>query len=328
MWISPQALRVPAVLLGAASSIVSSAQSPKITLAQMNAALQAGEADRALALAHSLPEGGTKDAEAQNLECRVRYTLQQWDAAASNCGQAVELDRENSNYHMWLGRTLGEKADRAPFFSAYSLGKQVRVEFEKAVQLDPHNSAALSDLGSYYKDAPRMMGGGLDKAEEVAERLDKLEPARAHQLRAEIAEGRKDFATAEKDFKEAIATSAHPASQWTVLGSFYERRQRWPEMEWAIRSSAAAASRDKTAGVALYDGAGVLIRAKRDPELAAKMLEDYLAGESKSEEAPAFVAHIRLARLKQQLGDLTGAERERAAAYALAHEYKPAQDRN
>jgi hypothetical protein len=99
-------------------------------------------------------------------------------------------------------------------------------------------------------------------------------------------------------------------------------------MEWAIRSSAAAASRDKTAGVALYDGAGVLIRAKRDPELAAKMLEDYLAGESKSEEAPAFVAHIRLARLKQQLGDLTGAERERAAAYALAHEYKPAQDRN
>ena len=40
----------------------------------------------------------------------------------------------------------------------------------------------------------------------------------------------------------------------------------------------------------------------RDPALAAKMLEDYLAGSAKTEEAPAFVAHDRLAQLKQQLG--------------------------
>jgi hypothetical protein len=56
------------------------------------------------------------------------------------------------------------------------------------------------------------------------------------------------------------------------------------------------------------------------------MLEEYLAGSAKSEEAPAFVAHTRLARLKQQLGDAAAANRERAAALALAHEYKPAQD--
>jgi hypothetical protein len=56
------------------------------------------------------------------------------------------------------------------------------------------------------------------------------------------------------------------------------------------------------------------------------MLEQYLASPSKTEEAPAFIAHIRLARLKQQLGDLPAANRERAAALALANEYKPAQD--
>ena len=52
------------------------------------------------------------------------------------------------------------------------------------------------------------------------------------------------------------------------------------------------------------------------------MLEDYLAGSSKTEEAPAFVAHIRLARLKDQLRDAAGASRERAAALALANNYK------
>jgi hypothetical protein len=37
------------------------------------------------------------------------------------------------------------------------------------------------------------------------------------------------------------------------------------------------------------------------------------------------VAHFRLARLKDQLGDAAGGSRERAAAFAMAHEYKPAQ---
>jgi hypothetical protein len=56
------------------------------------------------------------------------------------------------------------------------------------------------------------------------------------------------------------------------------------------------------------------------------MLEDYLGGSVKSEEAPAFVAHLWLAGLKEQLGDAAAASRERAAAMALAHEYKPARD--
>ena len=55
------------------------------------------------------------------------------------------------------------------------------------------------------------------------------------------------------------------------------------------------------------------------------MLEDYLAGSAKTEEAPAFVAHVRLARIEEQLGDPAAANRERAAALALARGYKPAQ---
>lgn len=327
MRISLHALRLPVAMLGAVLSAVGIAWGEKATLAQINLALQAGEADRALELTASLPQGGANNAEARNLECRVRFTLQQWDAAASACGQAVQLDSENSNYHMWFGRALGEKADRASFLSAFSLGKQVRVEFEQAVRLNPRNPAALSDLGSFYKDAPGMMGGGLDKAEGIATQLDKIEPSRAHQLRGGIAEQRDDYSGAERELKEAIATSAHPAFEWTVLGSFYRRRHEWAQMEWAIHSCVEAAAHDKTAGVALYDGAGVLIKAKRDPDLAAQMLEEYLTSSSTTEEAPTFVAHIRLARLKLQLGDADGAKREQQAAYALAHEYSPEQDR-
>ena len=315
-----------AAVLAASVTMAVAAEFARQPLNQANAALQAGEADKALALLHSLPNSGFALAEANNLKCRVLFTLERWDEAVAACEQAVRLDEQDSGFHMWLGRALGEKASRASFLNAFSLGKRVRVEFEEAVRTDPHSAEALADLGEFYRSAPGIVGGGLDKAERVARQLDSVDPARAHELRGRIAEERKDFGSSEREYKEAIAVSPHPAFRWTTLADFYRRRQRWPEMDWAIQSCVNAAERDKLAGVPLFDGASLLLDANRDLPLAAKMLEGYLAGSAKTEEAPAFVAYTRLARVKERLGDRAAAEREQAAALELAREYKPAQD--
>jgi len=314
------------VLLAAATAMAAPAEGGKDQLAQANAALQAGQADKALALLNQVAQPSAGPAEAHNLKCRVLYTLEQWDRAADECEQAVKLDAQNSDDHMWLGRALGEKASRASFLSAYALAKRTRAEFEEAARLNPRNAEALADLGEFYHDAPSVVGGGLDKAETVAAQLGKFDPARAHLLRGRIAEARKDYATAEQQFKQAIGASAQPAFEWMTLASFYRRRERWTEMESALRSGETAAQHDKKSGVALYNGAGVLRACHRDPDLAAKLLEQYLAGPRFTEEAPVFVAHTQLAVLKAQLGDPAAASRERAAALALAHDYKPAQE--
>lgn len=310
------------ILAGILLAIAAQALAASVPLAQVNVALQAGEADKALALLAQAGGG----AEAYKLKCRVEYSLEQWNRAAEDCEQAVRLDGGNSDGHLWLGRALGEKASRASFLSAYKLAKRVKAEFEEAVRLNPQSGEALADLGNYYSSAPGVVGGGLDKAEGVATQLDRIDPIRAHELRAHIAEKRKDYGTAERLLKETITASAHPAFQWMNLAGFYRERERWTEMESAVRSGQSAAERDKRADVALYNGAALLILTNRDPARAVKMLEEYLAGSAKSEDAPAFVAHTRLARLKQQLGDAAGAGRERAASLALAHEYQPARD--
>ena len=278
------------------------------TQTQANAALQAGEADNALALLASLPSSGPGFAQTQNLLCRVHLTLEQWNAAAGECEQAVQLDAQNSDYHLWLGRALGEKAARASFLTAYSLAKRTRAEFEESVRLNPRNADALADLGSFYRQAPGVVGGGIDKAEEIATQLDQVDPARAHQLRGDIAEQQKDLTAAEREFKLAIGAGPHPAFAWSHLAGFYARRQRWTDMDAAIHSIVTTAAHDQQAGVALYDGAGLLIESNRDPALAAAMLDNYLASSSKTEEAPAFIAHLRLARLKEQLGDPAAAD--------------------
>lgn len=302
--------------------LTAGAQPIRDGVAQANAALQNGEADKALTLLNSLPA----TAETHNLRCRVLLTLEHWDAAANECEQAVRMDGNNSNDHLWLGRALGERADRASFMSAFSLGKRVRMEFETAVRLDPRNADALADLGEFYNSAPGIVGGGVDKAENVAAQLDKVDPARAQQLRGWNAESQKDYGTAERELKSVIAIDPHPAFAWMSLASFYRRRQRWNDLDAAIDNGVKAARRDRQAGVADYNGASVLIKAHRNLALAAQMMEDYLAGSSKGEEAPAFAAHTQLAKIKAQLGDRAGAARERDAALALAHDYKPALD--
>ena len=313
-----------ALLLVALSAVAWSAPADRSPLAQAHAALDAGEADQALNLLDPLAAQGS--AEALNLRCRVYYSLENWDRAVSDCEQAVRREQGNSLFHMWLGRALGEKAGRASFMSAYSLGKRVHEEFETAVRLNGRNAEALSDLGEFDYSAPSMVGGGIDKAEAVASQLDHLEPARAHELRARIAEQRKDFSTAEREFKTALAADPHPAYQWITLASFYRRRSRWNEMDQAIHNGEAAAARDKHAAVALFDGASLLIKTNRDPAQAARMLAAYLGTPFKSESAPAFAAHTRLARLFDQAGDANGAHRELAAALAEAHAYRPALD--
>ena len=296
-------------------------------VAGASAALQAGQVDAALALLQALAPPDANTAEVHNIRCRVLFTLEQWDAAQPECEKAVQLDPQSSMDHLWLGRALGERADNVSFVNAYSLAKRARIEFERAVQLNPRNAEALADLGEFYNSAPGVVGGGTAKAEGVASQLDKVDPARAHELRAAIAQSNRDFATAEHEFKTAISASAHPAFQWVRLASFYRKNKQYPEMEGAIQNGRLAAERDRQhSAVAFFNAASVLIKANRDPQLAVRLLQEYLSSTAQTEEGPTFVAHTWLAKLYKQAGDNASAARERSTALALASTYKTARD--
>jgi tetratricopeptide (TPR) repeat protein len=262
------------------------------------------------------------DAEASNLLCRAYFMLEEWDHGISACERAVNLAPQDSLCHLWLGRIYGEKADRAGFVSAAGLAKKVRTEFEHAVELDPKNWQARTDLAEFYLEAPGIVGGGKDKALKQADVLGSLNPAMAHYIKGRIAEKDKDPAAAEREYRAAIEATNGGAHAWLNLALFYRHQNRLDEMEQALRTME---TRPLDRPESLMDGGSVVLRTGRNYPLGIELVKKYLSGPT-VEEGPAFKAHYILGQLLEKQGDPPAAAQEYRAALALAHEYTRAQE--
>jgi tetratricopeptide (TPR) repeat protein len=284
--------------------------------------LAAGRVDEAIAALHGQITASPNDAVAHNLLCRAYFSLGEWDHGISACEKAVSLAPQDSQYHLWLGRAYGEKADKSGAFAAARLAGKVRNEFEAAVNLNPNNVEARSDLAEFYLEAPGIVGGGSDKAVQQANSLSKLNPARAHWVNARLAEKRKDFATAEKEYRAAIDGSHGSASAWLNLALYYRHRDQFNEMEQALgRVRSAPLDRPD----ALVDAAEILIHSQRNLKEAVDLLQTYLNSSSQVEQAPAFKVHYLLGTAAEKLGNKQNAAAEYRTALSLAREFQPAQ---
>lgn len=282
--------------------------------------LNQGRVDAAAAMLNSSLATQPNDALAHQLLCRVYYAQDMGDAAVRECELATQNDSSSSTHQLWLGRAYGLKASQANMVSAFTIARKVHLAFERAIQLDPSNVAAMSDLGQFYVNAPAIVGGGLDKAQALAGQLLPRSAARGHRLLAQIAQKKNDQAAAETEFKSAIAAAKTPDS-WVDLALFYQQHAQPEKAVTAVQTSIEA-NRPKSA--ALVDAASILTDMHRQTDLAERSLREYLASAAKTDDAPAFKVHLQLGDLLKQRGDLAAAKREYAAALALASKYPPA----
>lgn len=283
-------------------------------------ALQQGHADDAERILRTVLTEQPSSADAHQLLCRVFYAEDKADQAIQECERAVALQPQNSDNQMWVGRAYGLKAQSSGPFTAFSLARKVHTAFERAVALSPSNIPADTALGDFLVEAPAVVGGGLDEAGDLARRMEPYSPAAAHRLRARVAEKQKDMATAEVEYRAAVAAGNSPEA-WTDLGAFYKRQN---QLDKSVAALHTAMEVDRSHGPALVDVATILTEAHRSPDLAEKALRLYLASPAKSEAAPAFKVHLQLGKLLAQHGDHAGARNEYEAAVALASSYDPA----
>lgn len=286
------------------------------------ALLKAGKADQALNTLNSTVAREPNDAQAYNLLCRVYYQLELWDSSIQMAEKSVALAPQNSEYHLWLGRAMGRKAEDANPVAAFALARKVKTEFERAVALDGSNIPARSDLSEFYLEAPNFLGGDKTKANQQADYVAKTDLAMASYMYARVQE-KQGNSGAEAAYKKAVSSSSHPAHYWVELAHFYRRTKRLADMESAVNQALNSAH---PGDVTDFDAAALLLQTNRNYSGAIQMLRHYVSQEETSEDGPAFQAHYLLGLLLEKQNKKKEAAEEFQTALHLASQYKPARD--
>ena len=281
-----------------------------------NVLLSAGRMDEAVT---SLTN--REDAESLNLLSRAYYAMENWDTAVKYGERAVSLDPNNAEFHLWLGREYGRKAQDSKALAAASNAKKAKSEFERAVQLEPANVPARLDLAEYYTEAPGIMGGGIDKARDQAAQTAKYDPGAAHLILARIAIKQKQYSEAEAQFRAAIQQAKNPADMWLQLAGFYRQQNRLDDMQAAVHSAMALPGKPAEA---YFDAAHLLYVGGRDYTDAVQYLKNYLSSGALVESAPAFRAHYLIGALSEKMGQNVAAASEYRSSINLASGFAPA----
>ena len=111
---------------------------------------------------------------------QIFYENDNFEAAMDRFSKAISQSPDDSRYHHWLAKTYGELAETSGWLKAMRFAENAKKSLKRAVELDPKNIAALTDLMEYYKQAPRFLGGSNKKAEEISKRLEKLKENNTH----------------------------------------------------------------------------------------------------------------------------------------------------
>lgn len=204
---------------------------------------------------------------------RNYFMLDDFKKATDYFQKAIAEQPANSDYMDWLGRAYGKRASSSNPFTAPALAGKARDSFERAVQLNPKNTDALSDLFDYYLDAPGFLGGGLEKAAEVARRISALDPAEGDFDKAKLAQKKKEYQTAEEHLRRAIAASPNAVGHVIALAQLLAREGKIKESDAFFQQAQRINPNSPRVWFAKADA---LIKQKRNLDEAKDLLEKYV----------------------------------------------------
>jgi Tfp pilus assembly protein PilF len=197
--------------------------------------------------------------------------------------QASSADPRSSIIQHWLGRAYGRRAETSSFLTAPRYASRCRQYFEKAVELDSSNVEAMNDLLEYYLEAPGILGGGLDKAAGLIERISEKDPVEKHYALARLAEKRKEFHTAEQHLRNAVDLAPKQVGRVIDLARFLAKHGKVAESDAMFQRAATLAPGHPKV---LFSRAQAYVESKRNLDQARELLERYLKSNLTPEDPP------------------------------------------
>lgn len=206
------------------------------------ALIKAGHWKRARALVEQRDPAdheGSNNAQAAYLLSQVKTAFGELESALQLAETAVSLDGGNASYHFQLAVVCGETAEKASLFSKAIWARRFKEEAEKAAALDSKNLDARFALIEYYLQAPRLMGGSVEKARAMANEIGKIDLAQGYMAQARLAQGEKDATKEEGFYLKALAASPRDYGILVSLANFYalDSQRKFDEVEKFARQA-------------------------------------------------------------------------------------------
>lgn len=167
--------------------------------------------------------------------------------------------------------------------TAPRFASRARQAFEKAVELDPRNLEAINDLFEYYLEAPGILGGGYDKAKNLAGRIAQIDAVEGLYAQAKLAEKRKEYGSAEAQLRRAAELAPQQVGRLIDLASFLAKQGRFQESEQSFQRAAKIAPNSPKL---MYARASTYISTGRNLDVARDLLKRYLCAQLTPEDPP------------------------------------------
>jgi tetratricopeptide (TPR) repeat protein len=235
-----------------------------------------------------------KDATVFCLMGRNYYMIGDYKKAIQALSKATTMEPRNAECTNWLGRAYGRQAETGSVLTAIGYATKARQMFEKSVALDPSSRTALGDLLTFYLRAPEMVGGGIKKAEELAQHLAGRDPAESHFAQAQIEEKRKDYYSAEQHLR--LAQELDPANprRSLDLAILLGKMGRLAESD----SMFALAARSAPSWAEIpFERARAYIGEQRNLEQAKRLLQGYVRSPLTPDDPPREEAETLLNKI-------------------------------
>ena len=275
-------------------------------------AFESGDYDKASRYLQQAAAANPQNAEIHLLLAETYYETQQHDAAIASAEKAVAFEPQNSRYHEWLGKAYGAKAEHAAWFSALSLARKTRKEFERAVELDERNFSARQALIEFDCSAPAIAGGGEDKARPEIAKLASLDVAEGHFAAGNCRRQKKDFAVADAEFTKAIENHPKSADLIYDIADYAVKRGQLERLVAVADEGERAAPADPRGD--FYHAVALVLEKDRLAE-AERLLREYL------QRAPVRNNFPRPSQAREWLGQLY---EDQAKTQAAIREYEEA----
>jgi tetratricopeptide (TPR) repeat protein len=221
---------------------------------------------------------------------RCYYEVRDFKRSIASWERAVELDAGRSDYHDWLGRAYGRKADEeshSNMAGALSLAHKTRHEFEAAVQLDLSNVNAQRDLISFKASAPPSLGGGETQTLEQIHALSAVDPVEGTLALADFYAGRKKFDQADEEYQKVLKSAAAKINAYLEAADYYGDRADAEHFHQAVEAVVKIAPSDRR--LSYYRGVSLVLE-RKDPAAAENNLRTYIATVPDNSEVPAHAS--------------------------------------